>query len=156
MTIARQIRRYFFLENAGELRFIPLRRRKQDKNPHMHACTHTHTHTSTHKQTPKATQTHRATDQYSHDLNRHNPGPDRTRTVGYQSDLRHSQARPLRPSSTTRRSTDYCSVRSVHGGHGFVAGAMDHTVSQAATHTLPPERHGYIETQCWSVLVDRG
>jgi hypothetical protein len=49
----------FSLKNARELRFIPLRRRKRDKNPqhnsthmHTHTCAHTHAHMHTHTHTP--------------------------------------------------------------------------------------------------------
>jgi hypothetical protein len=64
---------FLSLENVGELRFVSLR--KQDKNPqHNNTTQHKHTHTP-------------GDDQYNHDLNTHNLGPERTRPVGYQSDL---------------------------------------------------------------------
>jgi hypothetical protein len=46
----------FSLKNARELRFIPLRRRKRDKNP-QHNSTHMHTHTRAHTHTPTCTHT---------------------------------------------------------------------------------------------------
>jgi hypothetical protein len=50
----------FFLENVGELRFIPLSRRKRDKSPQHNNTTHTHKATHTHN-TP-------GDDQNSHDM----------------------------------------------------------------------------------------
>jgi hypothetical protein len=42
IEVATDITNYFFSQNAGELRFIPLIRRKRDKNP-QHNNTNTNT-----------------------------------------------------------------------------------------------------------------